>query len=115
MQISYKRQKVGRGRPGPSSEYRIEKEVSYSLEWEQDKARLARQRRVDRVFPLLSTDTSIGPKEVLSYYKYQPRLEKRFNQFKSVHEAAPILFKNIERVEGIMFLFFVALLIQGVI
>jgi transposase len=44
-----------------------------------------------------------------------PRLEKRFNQFKSVHEAAPILFKNIERVEGIMFLFFVALLIQGVI
>jgi transposase len=32
-----------------------------------------------------------------------------------VHEAAPILFKNIERVEGIMFLFSVALLIQGVI
>lgn len=107
--------KVGRGRPGPNAEYRIETITCYSLYWEKDKERLARQRRVDGVFPLLSTDISIGPREALNYYKYQPRLEKRFNQFKSVHEAAPILFKNIERVEGIMFLFFVALLIQGVI
>jgi len=42
-------------------------------------------------------------------------MKKRFNQFKSVHEAAPLLFKNIERVEAIMFLFFVALIIQGII
>ncbi len=109
------RKKVGRGRPGPAAEYKIETITHYSLYWEQDRERLACQKRVDGTFPLISTDTSIGPKEVLSYYKYQPRLEKRFNQFKSVHEAAPILFKNIERVEGIMFLFFVALIIQGVI
>ena len=109
------RKKVGRGRPGPNAEYRIETITRYSLYCEKDKERLARQRRVDGVFPLISTDISIGPREALNYYKYQPRLEKRFNQFKSVHEAAPILFKNIERVEGIMFLFFVALLIQGVI
>jgi len=62
MQISYKRQKVGRGRPGPSSEYRIEKEVSYSLEWEQDKARLARQRRVDRVVPCLVPIPQLAPR-----------------------------------------------------
>ncbi|MCG9479383.1 MAG: IS1634 family transposase [Actinomycetia bacterium] len=113
--IKKKSKKVGRGRPGPAAEYRIETLTHYSLYWEQDKERLARQRRVDGIFPLLSTDTSIGPREVLNYYKYQPRLEKRFNQFKSVHEAAPVLFKNIERVEGIMFLFFVALIIQGII
>jgi len=86
---------VGRGRPGPNAEYRIVTEVRYFLYWEKKKERLARQRRVDGVFPLLSTDTSIGPREALTYYKYQPRLVKRFNQFKSVHEAAPILFKNI--------------------
>ncbi|MCG9478703.1 MAG: hypothetical protein K9H14_00665 [Actinomycetia bacterium] len=52
---------------------------------------------------------------MLTSYRYQPRLEKRFNQFNSVHEASPILFKRIERVEGIMFLFFVPLKIQGII
>ena len=77
--------------------------------------RLKKEKRADGIFPLLSTDKSIGPKEALTSYKYQPRLEKRFNQFKSVHEAAPILFKNIERVEAIMFLFFVALIVQGII
>jgi transposase len=68
------RKKVGRGRPGPDAEYRIETITCYSLYWEKDKERLARQRRADGVFPLLSTDDSIGPREVLNYYKYQPRV-----------------------------------------
>jgi len=51
--------------------------------------------------------------EALLAYKYQPRLEKRFTQFKSIHKAAPLLSKKIERVGGIMFLFFVALMLAG--
>jgi transposase len=74
-----------------------------------------REKNVDGVFPLLTTDDSLSAKEVLRAYKYQPRLEKRFTQFKSVHEAAPLLFKKIERVEGIMFLFFLSLMIQAII
>ncbi len=48
-------------------------------------------------------------------YKYQPRLEKRFEQLKSVHLVAPTLFKKTSRVEAMMFLFFMALVIQAVI
>ena len=48
-------------------------------------------------------------------YKYQPRLEKRFEQLKSVHNAAPTLFKKVERVEAMMFVFFMALILQSVI
>jgi transposase len=109
------RVKVGKGRPGPFAEYRSVTKTTYALDWEIDTKRLKKQERADGIFPLLSTDKSIGPKEALLSYKYQPRLEKRFNQFKSVHEAAPILFKNIQRVESIMFLFFVALIVQGII
>jgi len=109
------RVKIGKGRPGPSAEYRSITKTTYSLDWEIDAKRLKREERADGIFPLLSTDKSIGPKEALISYKYQPKLEKRFNQFKSVHEAAPILFKNIQRVEAIMFLFFVALIVQGII
>ncbi len=53
-------------------------------------------------------------KEALLAYKYQPRLEKRFEQLKTVHHAAPTLFKKVERVEAMMFLFFMALILQAV-
>jgi transposase len=49
----------------------------------------------------------ISAKEVLQAYKFQPRLEKRFAQFKSIHRASPLLFKKINRVEANMFLFFI--------
>jgi len=111
----YIKQQIGRGRPGPGTKYRMHKVTSYALLWEPDKKRLRQEENVDGIFPLLTTKGSFDPKEVLSSYKYQPRLEKRFNQFKSVHEAAPLLFKKIERVEAIMFLFFMALMIQGII
>ena len=106
---------VGKGRPGLNTKYRSLTKTHYILEWEIDKAKLKQEESADSIFPLLTTDKSFGPKEVFASYKYQPKLEKRFNQFKSVHEAAPILFKNIERVETIMFLFFIALIIQGII
>ena len=109
------KKQITKGRPGPLTKYRSTAKTNYALDWEIDKKRLKKEERADGIFPLLSTDKSISPKEVLTSYKYQPRLEKRFNQFKSVHEAAPILFKNIERVEAIMFLFFVALIVQGII
>lgn len=42
-------------------------------------------------------------------------MEKRFEQLKHVHQAAPLLFKKIEHVEANMFLFFVALMIQALL
>ncbi|CAB1063938.1 hypothetical protein D1BOALGB6SA_8723 [Olavius sp. associated proteobacterium Delta 1] len=47
---------------------------------------------------LICTDKALTAKQVLKAYKYQPRLEKRFSQFKTVHNAAPLLFKKIERI-----------------
>ena len=111
----YIKKQIGRGRPGPGTKHKTHKITSYSLLWEPDKKRLRQEENIDGIFPLLATDTSFSPKEVLLSYKYQPRLEKRFNQFKSVHKATPLLFKKIERVEAIMFLFFMALMVQGLI
>ena len=104
-----------RGRPGPNAKYRTCTQISYLLSWEADKKALRQEKNVDGIFPLLTTDDSLSAKSILLYYKYQPRLEKRFTQLKSVHEAAPLLFKKIERVEAIMFLFFLSLMIQAII
>ena len=105
----------GRGRPGANTKYKIEIQKEIFLSWKRDKQALAREKNVDGIFPLLSTDKNSNVKSVLCAYKYQPRLEKRFSQFKSTHNASPLLFKNIERVEAMMFLFFVALILQAVI
>jgi transposase len=76
---------------------------------------LTAEARIDGVFPQLCTDPTVTAKAVLQAYKFQPRLEKRFSQFKSVHRAAPLLFKKIRRVEANMFVFFIALMIQALL
>jgi transposase len=80
-----------------------------------ERHQVSRVLRVDGVFPLLSTNLELSSKEVLQAYKYQPRLEKRFAQFKTIHRAAPLLFKKVIRIEANFFLFFIALMLQALL
>lgn len=110
-----RKKQTTRGRPGPNTKYNTTIKIIFSLYWEKNEIALKQEKNVDGIFPLLSTDESIEAKKVLKFYKYQPRLEKRFTQFKSVHKAAPLLFKKIERVEATMFLFFISLMVQAIL
>ena len=103
------------GRRGKNTPVETVREVLYTLTWGRCQQALQREARGDGVFPLLSTDDRLSAKEVLQAYKYQPKLEKRFMQFKSIHRAAPLLFKKIERVEANLFAFFVALMLQALL
>jgi len=105
----------GQGRPGKNTKYRTRMNTLYTLSWTQKKQALKEEAQTDGVFPLLCTDNELTAKEVLKAYKYQPRLEKRFSQFKTIHNAAPLLFKKIERIEANMFGFFIALVVQALI
>ncbi len=105
----------GRGRPGPGTKFTEYTKRLLTLHWNRNDSILHQELNVDGVFPILSTDTSLSAKDALLAYKYQPRLEKRFSQFKSYLNAAPLLFKKIERVEATMFLYFLALILQAVI
>ncbi|MGD9202560.1 MAG: IS1634 family transposase [Chitinispirillia bacterium] len=107
-----KKAQVGKGRPSKKTKYREITETYYTLTWGRNKEELNRQNRIDGIFPLLSTDESLSSLDVLKAYKYQPRLEKRFEQLKQIHLIAPLLFKKIDRVEANMFAFFIGLLIQ---
>jgi transposase len=106
---------IGKGRPGKHTRYRTQTRTIFSLAWSRHKQALKEERNIDGVFPILSTDETLSAKEALLAYKYQPRLEKRFEQLKSVHNAAPTLFKKVEPVEAMMFLFFMALILQAVL
>ena len=106
---------IGTGRPGKNTKYRTGVNTLYTLSWTQKKQVLKEEAQTDGVFPLLCTDNELTAKEALKAYKYQPRLEKRFSQFKKFHHAAPLLFKKIERIEANMFGFFIALVVQALI
>lgn len=112
----YKKRKKGRPRKNAENEECIlVTKIIYALSWSRNKQELDKEKKVDGLFPLLTTDNQLTASEVLQAYKYQPRLEKRFMQFKSIHNAAPLLFKRLERIEANMFAFFLALLVQALI
>ncbi len=105
---------IGKGRPGKQTRYKTTTRTVFSLAWSRNTQALEQERRTDGVFPILCTDEALDAKAALLAYKYQPRLEKRFEQLKTVHNAAPTLFKKVERVEAMMFVFFMALILQAV-
>jgi transposase len=106
---------VGKGRPGKNTKYSRRIQTICTLTWTRNTKSLQEEANTDGAFPLLCTDETLSSKEVLQAYKFQPRLEKRFSQFKTTHSAAPLLFKKIDRIEANMFAFFIALMIQALV
>ena len=48
-------------------------------------------------------------------YKYQPFVEKRHEQLKSVFGVTPVWLKNVGRVESLLWLYFVVELVQALL
>lgn len=71
----------------------------------------------DVLFPLITNMNSkeLSMKEVLLKYKFQPYIEKRHQQFKSVFEAAPVFLKLPHRIDALMFVYFIVLLLNALI
>jgi transposase len=79
-----------RGRPGPDTAYRKITRRRYDIDWTLDEAAVDYDKKSDGMYPLLSNDRSLSPAQILTAHKGQPRIEKRFEQIKSVHEIAPL-------------------------
>ncbi len=63
----------------------------------------------------IDNDLDLSMKEILAMYKYQPHLERRHEQIKSVYAVAPVMLKNVYRIESLLFVYFLALLIESLI
>ena len=48
-------------------------------------------------------------------YKYQPNLEKRFEQLKSVYNVAPVFLQNPQRIEALLTVYFISMLITSLV
>ena len=104
-----------RGRPGPMTEYRTVIRKRFHVEWKPEEENIDFDETCDGMFPLITNDRKLSLKEILSSYKFQPHVEKRHEQLKSVYGVAPVMLKNVDRIEGFLFVYFLALLVESLI
>jgi transposase len=106
---------IGPGRPGPDTEYRRVETRTYRVQFDEDGASVAADALCDGLFPLVTNDASLSVAEALAKYKYQPFVEKRHEQLKSVFGVAPVWLKSPRRVASLLWLYFVVELVQALV
>jgi transposase len=104
-----------RGRPGPDTAFRRITRRRPDIEWDTDEAAVAYDQKSDGIYPLLTNDRKLCAAQVLEAHKGQPKIEKRFEQLKTVHEIAPVCLKSEARIEALFTLYFLGLLVQALI
>ncbi len=104
-----------RGRPGKDTRYRKTEKTIFTLTFRVDQEKVAYDAATDGCFPLISNDNGLSDPELLAAYRYQPNLEKRHHQLKSVLGAAPVELKSPSRIEALACCEFIALLAQCLI
>ena len=72
-------------------------------------------RPAQPLFPLMTNDKGLSLEEALGKYKYQPFVEKRHEQLKSVFGVMPMWLKNVKRIESLLWLYYAVELIQALL
>ena len=99
-----------RGRPGNDTRYRKLTKTRFQVTATVDADQVRHDAASDGCFPLITNDHDLTNTAVLIAYRYQPNLEKRHHQLKSVHDAAPVTLKSPHRIEALFACQFIALL-----
>ena len=99
-----------RGRPGKDTRYRKIEKTRFALEVSVNTEQVRYDAASDGCFPLTTNDPKLTNTDVLAAYRYQPNLEKRHHQLKSVQDAAPVTLKSPFRIEALFACQFIALL-----
>lgn len=101
-----------RGRPGKDTRYVRETRPRYKLSWTTSTTQIEHDQATDGVFPLITNQHEMAPGDVLRAYRRQPLIEKRFSQFKSDFEVAPLYLKEVTRIQAMLAVYFFALMLQ---
>ncbi len=99
-----------RGRPGNDTRYRKLTKTRFQVTATVDTDQVRHDAASDGCFPPITNDHQLTNTAVLIAHRYQPNLEKRHHQPKSVHDAAPVTLKNPHRIEALFACQFIALL-----
>ena len=110
-----RRLRPGRPKPGDPSK-RVSKTI-YELEVSENALRLRQEANTDGVFPLVTNLPTKAAKkvDVLQIYRYQPYIERRFENLKTEYAVTPVYIKRPQRVVGLVHVYFLALMLAALI
>jgi transposase len=103
------------GRPNDQTKYVRTTRERFELHWQSIAETLQYDDRTDGIFPLILNDEKLSLRDALLSYKRQPALEKRHEQMKTVFEVMPINLKSPSRIEALLFIYFLALLVEALV
>src|SRR5438309_5742942 len=63
----------------------------------------------------MTNDEGLDLAEALAKYKYQPFVEKRHEQLKTVFDVTPMWLKSVARVESMLWLYYVVELVSALL
>lgn len=99
------------GRPGKNTRYRKDVTSIFLFEVRERADAVQADAKCDGLFAMVTNDDERSAAELLDVYKYQPFLEKRNEQLKSVLSVAPVFLKKPERVAALLLVYFLAVLV----
>lgn len=102
--VALLRKKVGRGRPGPNSQYVIKEKITYDLKiWRKPQA-IAEKSMLDGFFFMVSNLDSQqwSVPKLLSLYKRQYKVEHVFRVLKTPLAVSPMLLEKADRICSMM-------------
>jgi transposase len=100
------RKKIGRGRPGPHSQYVTEENLRYDLLMYRHQEAIEDEARLDGIFLMVSNhDRQQWPaSRLLALYKRQYKVERIFHVMKGPLAVSPMLLEKPERICSMMFI-----------
>jgi transposase len=104
-----------RGRPNAQTLYVKSERNRFELTCRVDSVRLAEEARCDGIFPMITNEMTMSARDLLLAYKEQPMIEKRFAQLKTDFVVAPVLLKEVSRIQALLCVYFLALLVEALL
>ncbi len=104
------------GRPKAGDSYKRVGTTLYEIKLSENAIRIRQEANTDGVFPLI---TNLPAKkkavDVLQIYRYQPYLERRFENLKTEYAVTPVYLKSPQRIVGLVHVYFLALMVAALI
>lgn len=101
------------GRPTATTPFVRHTKQKFDLRWQSSADNIQYDARTDGIFPLITNDETMSMADVLKAYKHQ--LERRHEQLKSAFQVMPVFLKSEPRIEALLFVYFLALLVEALI
>jgi transposase len=116
-EVRTKTKRLRAGRPKKADGFQYVSDTLYDFKVKDLAVPLRKEANTDGVFPLITNlpEKSHKALDVLQIYRYQPYIERRFENLKTEYAISPVYLKKPERVVGLLHVYFIAMMVAALI